>query len=303
MKRNILFFLTLLLIWSGEMNLQAQNSRTDSIRQMLLNPSSQQVLVVAHRGDWRYAPENSLAAIENAIKMGVDIVELDVAKTKDGQLVLMHDNKIDRTTTGKGYVSEWMLDSLKTLRLRNGCSIRTKHAVPTLEEALLLAKGRIMVNLDKSYSIFDEVYAVLEKTGTTAQVIMKGTQPVEQVKREFGKYLDKVLFMPIVNLDQKDAVQQIQNYLDGLHPVAFELLYVSDANPVPKEVAALLKGKSQIWYNTLWDTMAGAHDDDMSLENPDKGYGYLIDTLDARILQTDRPAYLIDYLRKRNMHD
>lgn len=303
MKRNILFFLTLLLIWSGEMNLQAQNSRTDSIRQMLLNPSSQQVLVVAHRGDWRYAPENSLAAIENAIKMGVDIVELDVAKTKDGKLVLMHDNKIDRTTTGKGYVSEWMLDSLKTLRLRNGCSIRTKHAVPTLEEALLLAKGRIMVNLDKSYSIFDEVYAVLEKTGTTNQVIMKGRQPVEQVKREFGKYLDKVLFMPIVDLDQKEAVQQIQNYLDGLHPVAFELLYVSDANPVPKEVASLLKGKSQIWYNTLWDTMAGAHDDDMSLVNPDKGYGYLIDTLDARILQTDRPAYLIDYLRKRNMHD
>ena len=303
MKKRSIYCLLLLLVWCGGVNLEAQNSRTDQIRQALLNLSSQQVLVVAHRGDWRNAPENSLAAIDNAIKMGVDIVELDVAKTKDGQLVLMHDNKIDRTTTGKGNVSDWTLDSLKTLKLRNGCSIRTKHSIPTLEEALLLAKGKIMVNLDKSYDIFDEVYAVLEKTGTTDQVIMKGRQPVEQVKREFGKYLDKVLFMPIVDLDQKEAVCQIQNYLDGLHPVAFELLYVSDTNPTPKEVAALLKGKSQIWYNTLWDTMAGAHDDDMSLENPDKGYGYLIDTLDARILQTDRPAYLIDYLRKRNQHD
>lgn len=302
MKKNILFLLTLLLIWNGGMNLEAQNNRIDQIRQTLLNPSAREVLVVAHRGDWRNAPENSLAAIENAIKMGVDIVEIDVAKTKDGQLVLMHDNKIDRTTTGKGNVSDWTLDSLKTLKLRNGCSIRTKHNIPTLEEALLLAKGKIMVNLDRSYSIFDEVFAVLEKTGTTNQVIMKGRQPVEQVKREFGKYLDKVLFMPIVDLDGKDALQQIQNYLDGLHPVAFELLYVSDTNPVPKEVATLLKGKSQIWYNTLWDTMAGAHDDDMSLDDPSKGYGYLIDTLDARILQTDRPAYLIDYLRKRNQH-
>lgn len=303
MKKITLYSLVLLLVWGGAMSLEAQNSRTDHIRQMLLNPSSQQVLVVAHRGDWRNSPENSLAAIENAIKIGVDIVELDVAKTKDGQLVLMHDNKIDRTTTGKGNVSDWTLDSLKTLKLRNGCSIRTKHSIPTLEEALLVAKGKIMVNLDKSYDIFDEVYAVLEKTGTTSQVIMKGRQPVEQVKREFGKYLDKVLFMPIVDLDQKGAVQQIENYLKGLHPVAFELLYVSDANPVPKEVTSLLKGKSQIWYNTLWDTMAGAHDDDMSLEDPDKGYGYLIDTLGTRILQTDRPAYLIDYLRKRNQHD
>lgn len=303
MKKITLYCLVLLLIWGGAMNLEAQNSRADSIRQMLLNPSSQQVLVVAHRGDWRNSPENSLAAIENAIKMGVDIVELDVAKTKDGQLVLMHDNKIDRTTTGKGNVSDWTLDSLKTLKLRNGCSIRTKHSIPTLEEALLLAKGKIMVNLDKSYDIFDEVYAVLEKTGTTDQVIMKGRQPVEQVKREFGKYLEKVLFMPIVDLDQKDAVQQIENYQKGLHPVAFELLYVSDTNTIPQKVTALLKGKSQIWYNTLWDTMAGAHDDDMSLEDPDKGYGYLIDTLDTRILQTDRPAYLIDYLRKRNLHD
>lgn len=300
MNKIILICISLLLIGSGGINVEAQNRPSDKIRATLLDPSSVEVLVVAHRGDWRYAPENSLAAIENAIKMGVDIVELDVAKTKDGQLILMHDTKIDRTTTGKGKVGEWTLDSLKTLKLRNGCSIRTKHTIPTLEEALLLAKGRIMVNLDKSYDIFDEVYAVLEKTGTTDQVIMKGKKPLEQVKREFGRYLDKVLFMPIVDLDQPDAMKQIQDYLKGLNPVAFELLYVSDTNPAPKEVARLLKGKSRIWYNTLWDTMAGAHDDDQSLENPDQGYGYLIDTLDARILQTDRPGYLIEYLRTQN---
>lgn len=303
MNKIILICISLLLTGSGGINVEAQNRPSDKIRATLLDPSSAEVLVVAHRGDWRYAPENSLAAIENAIKMGVDIVELDVAKTKDGQLILMHDTKIDRTTTGKGKVGEWTLDSLKTLKLRNGCAIRTKHTIPTLEEALLLAKGRIMVNLDKSYDIFDEVYAVLEKTGTTDQVIMKGKKPLEQVKREFGRYLDKVLFMPIVDLDQPDAMKQIQDYLKGLKPVAFELLYVSDTNPAPKEVARLLKGKSRIWYNTLWDTMAGAHDDDQSLENPDRGYGYLIDTLDARILQTDRPGYLIEYLRTKGRHN
>lgn len=60
--------------------------------------------------------------------------------------------------TGKGKVVEWTLDSIRTLRLKNGAALRTKHRVPTLEEALLTAKGRVMVNLDKAYPIFDEIF-------------------------------------------------------------------------------------------------------------------------------------------------
>lgn len=287
----------------GTATVSAQIDRIQEIRNTLKNPKADKVLVVAHRGDWRYAPENSLAAIDNAIKMGVDVVELDVHKTKDGQIILMHDKTLDRTTTGKGLINEWTLDSIKKLNLKNGCAIKTIHRVPTLEEAMLHAKGRIMINLDKAYDIFDEVYAILEKTGTTDQVIMKGSQPAEQVKREFGKYLDKVFYMPIVNLDKKDAIEQISLFMKELNPVAFELLFVLDSNRMPLQVKELLEGKSLIWYNTLWDTMAGGHDDDMSLENPDKGYGYLIDSLNARILQTDRPGYLLEYLRTKGMHN
>lgn len=82
-------------------------------------------------------------------------MELDVQKTKDGQLILMHDKTLDRTTTGKGKVAEWTLDSIRTLYLKNGAALKTKHRVPTLEEALWVAKGRVMVNLDKAYPIFD----------------------------------------------------------------------------------------------------------------------------------------------------
>lgn len=298
MKR---FYLILWFISLTSLNLLAQD-RVTEIRNKLYDKNSKEVLVTAHRGDWRYAPENSLAAIENAIKLGVDIVELDVQKTKDGHLILMHDKTLDRTTTGKGKVSDWTLDSIKTLRLKNGIAIKTIHAVPALEEALLLSKGKIMINLDKAYNFFDEVYSLLEKTGTTNQIIMKGSQPVQQVKKEFGQYLDKIIFMPIVNLDKANAPQIIEDYLKELQPAAFELLYVSDKNPLPKQLAESLKGKSLIWYNTLWDTMAGGHDDDQSLEDPDKGYGYLIDTLNARIIQTDRPKYLIQYLKKRGLH-
>ena len=278
-------------------------SRVNTLLQKLHHPSSQYVFVAAHRGDWRYAPENSLPAIENAIQMGVDVIELDVQRTRDGQFILMHDPTLDLTTTGAGAISEWPLDSIQTLRLKNGCAIKTKEKVPTLEEALLLMKGRILVNLDKADRYFDEVYALLEKTGTTKQVIMKGGKPIGEVKKQFGKYLNKVIYMPIVNLDKEDAEMQIQTFLKELKPVAFELLFVDDANPLPKQIRPQLAGQSLIWYNTLWDTMDGGHDDDLSLENPNAGYGYLIDTLGARMIQTDRPAYLIDYLRNRGLHD
>ena len=278
----------------------AQNiDRVDKIRTELMNPKSESVLVVAHRGDWRYAPENSLNAIENVIKMGCDIVEIDVQKTKDGHLILMHDNTLERTTTGRGRVSDWTLSDIKKLKLKNGLGIHTRHGVPTLEEALLLAKGKIMVNLDKAYPFFDEVYELLERTGTTRQIIMKGSQSVQQVKKEFGKYLDQIIFMPVINLDKPDALQRVKDYMNELSPAAFEFSYVSDTNTLPKEMARLLKGKSLIWYNTLWDTMSGGHDDDMGLINPDKEYGYLIDTLNARIIQTDVPAFLIEYLKNR----
>ncbi len=287
----------ILFLYFSPFALLAQTHVSET-RQKLYDKNSKDVLVVAHRGDWRYSPENSLAAIENAIKMGVDIVEIDIQKTKDGQLILMHDKTLDRTTTGKGAVNSWTLDSIRSLYLRNGAAIRTIHKVPTLEDALLMAKGKIMINLDKAYDVFDEVYSLLEKTGTADHIIMKGTAPYDKVKEEFGQYLDKVIYMPIVNLDKPNAQKMIDDFIKELNPVAFEFLYVKDSNPLPKTLGNNLKGKSLIWYNTLWDTMAGGHDDDMSLQDPDQGYGYLINELNARIIQTDRPQYLIDYLKK-----
>ena len=299
MKRNLLWPLLCLFVGLVLCGPAVHGrDRIEEIRSRLADPGGKTVLVVAHRGDWRYAPENSLAAIENAIEMGCDVVEIDVQKTKDGHLILMHDNTLNRTTTGSGKVSDRTLEEIRKLRLKNGLGIRTRHTVPTLEEALLLAKGKIMINLDKAYPFFDEAYELLEKTGTTRQVIMKGSQPVEQVKKEFGRYLDKVIFMPVVNLDRANAAETVEAYLREYPPLAFEFIYASDTNPLPKELGERLKGKSLIWYNTLWDTIAGGHDDDTGLKDPDGSYGYLIDTLNARILQTDVPAFLLDYLKK-----
>lgn len=281
----------------------APENRAEALREKILSGDTASVIVVAHRGDWRYAPENSVAAIEHSIAVGVDVVELDLQLTKDSVLIVMHDATLNRTTTGKGRIDEWTLDSIRTLKLKNGCGIRTKHAVPTLEEALLAAKGRVLINLDKADRYFDLVVPVLEKTGTARQIIMKGSKPAAEVLALYGKYLGEIIYMPVVNLDRENAAELMEDYIAALKPAAYELLYArAEDTAMPLKMRDELNGKALIWYNTLWDTLCGGHDDDLSLENPDAAFGYLIDTLGARIIQTDRAEHLLKYLRGRGLH-
>lgn len=168
MKRiyNILFLLCLVQIAF------AQN-RIAEIRENLLGNHPDKVLVVAHRADWRNAPENSLQGIQNCIDMGVDMVEIDLKKTKDGHLVVMHDKTINRTMTGKGKPEDFTLAELKAMRLKNGVACKTRHQIPTLEEVMLLCKGKILVNIDKGYDYFKEAYAILEKRAPQTSVSSK----------------------------------------------------------------------------------------------------------------------------------
>lgn len=278
-------------------------SRAQILRDRILSGDTSEVLVVAHRGDWRYAPENSIAAIEHSIAVGVDVVELDLQMSKDSVLFVIHDSKLDRTTTGKGPIAGWTADSLKTLKLKNGAGIRTMHSLPTLEEAMLAAKGRVLINLDKADRYFDQLMPVLEKTGTASQVIMKGAKPAATVDSLYGAYLDQVIYMPVVNLDKPEARSLMEGYYNDLKPAAYELVYAHDDTvDYPLEIKKLLEGKALIWYNTLWDTLCGGHDDDRALTDPDGAFGFLIDTLGARIIQTDRAELLLDYLRSRSLH-
>ncbi len=304
MKRIVFILLSLVTVLSCSQKPVDNRTRAEILRERILQGDTSQVIVVAHRGDWRYAPENSIAAIEHSIAVGVDVVELDLQLTKDSVLIVMHDGTLNRTTTGKGNVRDWPLDSIKTLKLKNGCAIRTKHSVPTLEEALLAAKGKVLVNLDKADRYFDLVVPVLEKTGTTKQIIMKGSKPASEVLDLYGKYLDQILYMPVVNLYKDNARELMDGFMTELKPCAYELVYQTDNEVAyPKELRSALSGKALIWYNTLWDTLCGGHDDDLALENPDAAFGFLIDTLGARIIQTDRSEMLLKYLKSRKLHE
>jgi len=86
--------------------------------------------IVGHAGGAAYEPENTIRAIRNAIRMKVDMVEVDVHATKDGHLVVIHDNDVDRTTNGKGIVKEMSLQEIRKLDAGKG------EKIPTLQEVL-----------------------------------------------------------------------------------------------------------------------------------------------------------------------
>ena len=302
MKKTFILLFACICTLLVSCNTETAPSRAERIRTQLLTCDESSVIVVAHRADWRNFPENSLEAVQSSIDMGVDMLELDVQRTKDGVLMLMHDHNLDRMTTGSGNIAETTWEEISKLKLKDHQGNVTPYKVPTLEQVLLACKGKIMINLDKADRYFDEVFALLEKTGTTNLIIMKGGQPANEVREKFGKYLDKVIYMPVVSVDQPESEQAIQNFLKDLKPVAFELCWGNAESQVPAKMVKELKGRSLIWYNTLWDWLCAGHNDDKAVEDLDGTYGYLIDTLGARILQTDRPQLMLDYLRSRNLH-
>lgn len=92
---------------------------------------------IAHRGASGYAPENTFAAFDIAAEMNADFIELDVQLTKDGQIVVIHDDKVDRTTDGSGFVKDFTLKKLQSLDAGSWYGAEFKgERIPLLEEVL-----------------------------------------------------------------------------------------------------------------------------------------------------------------------
>lgn len=112
---------------------------------------------IAHRGASAYYPENTMEAFQGAISMGADMVELDVQLTKDGEVVVFHDEKVTRCTNGKGRIADYILVELKKLDAGSWFGKGYQGAkIPTLEEALSLCRDKVAVNIEIKTEAVDE---------------------------------------------------------------------------------------------------------------------------------------------------
>ena len=101
-----------------------------------------------------------------------------------------------------------------------------------------------MVNLDKAYGIFDLIYPVIKRTGTADLVLMKGVQPAADVRRDFGRYIDDILYMPVVGIDPAEAPETVAALLEELGSPAFELCIKGENLENPLTIRKLLAGTS-----------------------------------------------------------
>lgn len=142
-------------------------------------------LVIAHRGAARLAPENTLTAFRLAADLGADAVELDARLTADGEVVILHDKLLDRTTNGSGLVSRRTLQELQALDA--GANFGPAFAgerIPTLDQVFEEVGGRVLINLElKNYdSAFDRlvpaVTACVRAHGLQRRVLLSCFSPI-----------------------------------------------------------------------------------------------------------------------------
>ncbi len=120
------------------------------------------IKIIAHRGGSNLAPENTMAAFQNALNLGVDMIEIDIEQTIDSVVVVIHDTKVDRTTNGKGKVDSLTYSYIKTLDAGSWYDSRFKgEKISTLEEVLQAVNGKATVLIEIKSG--DELYPGIEK--------------------------------------------------------------------------------------------------------------------------------------------
>jgi len=171
------------------------------------------MLRIGHRGARAYAPENTIRSFKRALEIGVDGVELDVRKTKDNQLVVIHDADVKRTTNGEGLVSELTLREIK------GFSIEGGEKIPTLEEALdfLDKKVKVFVEL-KEAGVEEQVLSLVHaKDVEKSVVIVSFLEEALKKVRELDKDVETGLIYAKHKNPVKAALELKANYLLALY--------------------------------------------------------------------------------------
>ena len=238
-------------------------------------------LVSCHRGCTEHAPENTVAAARDAVRIGADLIECDVRTTADGHLVIMHDSTVDRTTDGFGPISGMTLAQVRRLRIRDTrfASLGTHH-VPTLAELVNAVGRRAGFYIDTK----DVHPAALKRVLRDPQVIAKSFAYISTDEASlWKKHIPELRLMATAPDDvrtpkqMRDFVTKFQlSALDGPLTLTKEQIAVATEMGVVfiPDTLTLTEGP-EIWSDVIARGAAG--------------------------IQTDRPTALLGFLRTRGI--
>lgn len=307
----------------------AATMRADQILERFVNADQwrDNVMIVAHRGaafanGEEVVAENSLAALDRAVSLGVDMVEIDIRKTADDVFVVSHDDTLDRATTCSGNVDAHTLAELGGCRLLSGPDrVATGEAIPTLTQFLKAAKGRIMINLDSKLGIEDApaIFQIVRETGMTDYTI--GTIPAhtpedlaaaQALQQALGP---DVQLLPNIYDSRIPGPEQIGLVYDMLDFQAMQVRNQYSGGPITEDggvmfsagaLALAAENDSHLWINTLRngasdprDLRAGGRGDEYARTTGDLDavYGFWA-RAGATMFQTDEPELAIGWLEE-----
>ena len=237
-RRKIAAALTLLLLLGEGTYLVVLASSHDSAVNSLLTTMG----VTAHRGGALMAPENTISSLGYTIDSGADFAEIDVQETKDGELVLLHDNSLKRTAGVNKNV--WEMDYAEIEKLDAGSSFHKKfrgEKIPTLDEVLKFCKGRLDLNIEIKYNgknkgIVKKVVRVIEQNGFEDHCVITSMNYgfLQQVKKANPNirtgYIMTMTYGSISRITAADFFSVKYTYIDEE--------FVREAHSLGKEVHA-----------------------------------------------------------------
>jgi glycerophosphoryl diester phosphodiesterase len=248
---------------------------TSVFSQAVLPFSKNKLVVIAHRGNHVDVPENTIASFKEAIKAGADYVEVDLRTSKDGQLVVVHDATVDRTTDGKGRVADLTLAELRALKVLNG--EKKSHRIPEFKEVLKVCKGEINIYLDFKEADVTQTWEQIRDAGMEKQVVVY-LNKIPQYKQ----WRNVAPQMPLMTslIDEVKNSAQLNIFLGQ---VKIEVL---DNIASPEMVQTAAEKGVAVW---------------LDVQSPSEGPDSWEEALGKGVhgLQTDHPAKLVAFLKEK----
>lgn len=276
--------------WEGQWTVPSQLLDFEEKYAQFHDPAGR-LMSCAHRGDRNVIyPENTLEGYESVIRAGADMLEIDLHTTADGDIVIMHDDTLTRMTdlsmrreAGQTWmpdsdlICDWTTEQIKRLRIVRGRNLRTEFAVPTFREVLRLARGRVLVTLDKIDRFeWDNAARMIEEEDAVRETLIPYNYELSralEIQKDQTARLGKCSpFFAAVGLEggimSPERIKSVPRFLEanGMNPALRGGEYLPEERDKLEPSVSAVRGKCRFYAETLrkehdneqcWSDMAG----------------------------------------------
>lgn len=262
----------------------------------------QKTMIAAHRGiSGGNIPCNTLDAFDAALYQGADMIELDVAASKDGQLFVFHPGMEPAHLGSARLIRDMTAQEVGELGFLNQDNVPSGHKINTLDQALEHLKGRCYINIDKFWENVEPITRAVRRHGMTGQILVK-TAPNEAIFDQMERLAPELNYMLVIK-ERDGYSMRLRDR--PLNYVGAEVLFEREDAPVASEayIEEMHQNGLLVWANAIvYDrraVLAAGHNDDISaIGRADEGWGWLLDK-GFDIIQTDWPLALRLYMQGR----